>query len=85
MWYTLSTKKWTKVRIKFTPHSLDRMSQRGVTEEDIRETIESPTATFPKQPDNTQEFRRGIGQKVHVVIAEHFKKGYVRIVSTWWQ
>jgi hypothetical protein len=74
-----------KLRIKFTKHSLDRMRQRNVSEEDVRNTIDDPTATFPKRPDNTQEFRRGAGNKINVVRVEHIKTGYVKILTTWWE
>jgi len=38
---------------------------------------------LPKQPDNTQEFRRRVGSKVHYVVVEHCSK-VIKVIITGW-
>ncbi len=76
-----------KLKIVLTKHAQDRMILRDVSTvsiEDIRKTIDSPTAIFPMEADKTQEFRRGIGKKINYVVVQHKSKNQAIVVTTGW-
>lgn len=67
----------------FTKHALERMKQREVSEQDVRKTINTADITLPVQKDDTQEFRRRVGNRVNYVVVEHKKSVYVVITTGW--
>ncbi len=60
------------------------MLLRDVLEEEVRKTVDEPTAIFLKRSDNTQEFRREDGKRNNFVVVEYIKKGYVKVITTGW-
>ena len=75
--------KLGKKRLIWTTHVQKRMSKREVTKKQIYETLKNHEVSLPKQPDNTQEFRRRVGSKVHYVVVEHCPK-VIRVITTGW-
>lgn len=68
-------------KLTFTKHVLERMWQRGVSEQDVRETIENFNHKTAIQEDNTQEFKRKSGSKEYYVIVEHKKNSLIVITA----
>lgn len=42
------------MRITYVSHARQRMSQRGVSEQDVRQVLESPTVTVPADQGRTR-------------------------------
>ena len=70
-------------KLIWTTHIQKRMSKREVTKKQIYETLKNYEISLPKQPDNTQEFRRCVGSKVHYVVVEHCPK-VIKVITTGW-
>lgn len=60
------------------------MNQRHVALEDVRKTLNQPTEKLPVEPDNTQEFRRKVDNRIHFVIVEHLKGHKAKVITTGW-
>lgn len=73
-----------KKKVVFTKHSQERMKQRGVTEEEVVDTISKPTVTGQKRPDNTKEFKRKVGDRENYVVVEVLNKKEVLVITTGW-
>ena len=65
-------------------HAHKRMEQRKIPIEQIRETLRYPHLTLPRFEDNTQEFRRKIGDRTHFVVVHYLQTGKLKIVTTGW-
>ena len=68
-------------KLIFSRHVLERMQQRGVSEYEIRETLDSPSHKTIVQEDNTQEFKRKVGSKEYYVVVEHKKNTLVVVTA----
>ena len=70
---------------KFLPttHAKERMKRRGVTHNDIQNTLNRPTTKTRVRSDGTQEFRRRIRGRTNFVVVEH-KKSVIIIVTVGW-
>ncbi len=72
-----------KKKIILTRHAQERMRKRGVSYDDIIKTIDHPTHKYPKEADNTQEFRRKANGKENYVVVEYHKVDVVVITVGW--
>lgn len=70
-------------RLIWTTHVQKRMSKREVTKKQIHETLKNREVLLPRHSDNTQEFRRRVGSKVHYVVIEHCPK-VIKVITTGW-
>lgn len=59
------------------------MLKRGVSYDDIIKTIDHPTHKYPKETDNTQEFRRKVDGKENYVVVQYIKFDVVVITVGW--
>ena len=74
-----------KKKVIFTLHSRERMKLRGVTEEEVVDTISKPTISSPKRPDNTIEFRRKVGSREYYVVVEVLNNKEMLVITTGWK
>lgn len=70
--------------IVFTAHARKQMARRKVNEGDAYETLKDPSITLPVFEDNTQEFRRRVGNRTHYVVVDYSSGGLMKIVTTGW-
>ncbi|MFH1996587.1 MAG: DUF4258 domain-containing protein [Candidatus Omnitrophota bacterium] len=72
-----------KKKVILTRHAQERMTKRGVSRENIAETIDKPTHMSPIAPDKTQEYRKKIGKKECYVVVEHKNNKAIVITAGW--
>ena len=73
----------SKKKVIITRHAEERAIQRGVSIEEIKETIDKPTQKTPIK-GKVQEFRRTTNKGINIVIAE-IKGNDLIIITTWWE
>lgn len=73
-----------KPKIFFTKHGKERMEKRGVTKEQVKDTVLNPSYKKPIGRDNTQEYRREVGKKEIFVVVGYDKKKNMTIITTGW-
>ena len=70
--------------ITFTTHARKQMMRRNVMREDVYQTLKNPAITLPIFEDNTQEFRRKVGNRTHFVVVDYSTEGLMKVVTTGW-
>jgi len=68
-------------KLVFSRHVIERMQQRGISETEIRETIEKPSSKILVREDNTQEFKRKVGSREYYVVVEHKKNALILVTA----
>lgn len=67
------------MRVRFTNHALQRMVERGVSNEDVRLVLEEPDASVGLQDGKTVSSKRIRGETVKVV---HIRSGDDMVIIT---
>ena len=70
--------------IVFTAHARKQMARRKVKDGDVHETLREPSITLPVFEDNTQEFRRKVGNRTHYAVVDYSTEGLMKVVTTGW-
>jgi uncharacterized DUF497 family protein len=76
-------------RLEVTPHALDRLAERGVKMEQIKETIDNPTSRETARPnaktgkDRNKYIRKFEHKRLCVVAEEHNTK--VVVITAYWK
>ncbi len=73
----------TKKKVIITKHAEERATQRGVSIEEIRETLDKPTKKEPLK-GKVQEFKRTTKKGTNSVIVEIKGKDLI-VITTWWE
>jgi hypothetical protein len=69
--------------IIWTNHALERLSQRGISQEDGLKTFRNPDKSFPGKQENSFEFIKYFGDKKVTLIGKQNESRQWIIVSAW--
>jgi hypothetical protein len=72
------------MKITFLPHAIERMEQRGVTEDEVRDILERPDLEYPGRRGRTVAERAPVegGRSLAVRVIYNHGPGDERIVIT---
>lgn len=59
------------MRVKLSPHARQRMRQRGISEDDVRMTLECPDQTMPAGKPGRTKYERKLDKMVCVVTVDN--------------
>jgi len=74
---------WGWERLIFTRHARQRMAQRAISEEDVREAFAEAAVAAPANEGNQKLISQVSGRKICVVFDDQNNRNIV-IISTWW-
>ena len=69
--------------IIFTNHAIDRMKQRGLTYDHVRETVKNPDRSFGGKESGTTESIRQYGNSRVTIITKKNPQNEIIVLSAW--
>ena len=70
--------------LRYEPHALRRMRQRGVSHEQVERTVGSPDAVRPAKRLGAKRFEKVISRRKRLAVIAAVTGREIRIVSVWW-
>jgi uncharacterized DUF497 family protein len=69
--------------IIWTNHALERLSQRGISQENALKAFRNPDKSFPGKHENSREYQKYFGEKRVTLIGKQNDQHQWVIVSAW--
>lgn len=69
--------------IIWTHHALERLAQRGISQQDALKTFRNPDKSFPGKQEGSHEYRKYFGDKRVTLIGKQNEAKQWIIVSAW--
>lgn len=70
--------------IHYDPHAIRRLSQRGVSHEQIERVVRSPDAARPAKRRGALRLEKAMSARKRLAVIAEVSRTDVLIVSAWW-
>ena len=81
---TDATMKRRDKAIFYEPHARRRMQQRGVSEQQVSQTVRNPDTRRPARRDDARRFEKALSSKRRLVVIARETDSSFTVISTFW-